>query len=309
MKEVISFVSIIFVLTHALEPVSSFQGFKSPVVHARSYANLKSSISTFKLNGVSEWKEPIQPFDEVVISATSLTTSHSSKSFDVLAVASYFGATTLQWTLIVAFLHAVQIGVIKNIPSTLSLKPMISQTIVFLTMLFLSLRSRIFSPLDNTRPKPTNEEPIFKERLRPSWQPPPKAFPIIWSTISLLRGISAVIVFNSKNTLISPPIFAFMLHLSIGDTWNTVNNVEKRLGTAFLGSLFVLASVLYTTFLYYKANPIAAAVLFPSCIWLTIANVLVYSIWRLNYDRFDKPSLLPSKEEGPPSNWKFPFFK
>lgn len=32
--------------------------------------------------------------------------------------------------------------------------------------------------------------------------------------------------------LVTTPIAAMVLHLSVGDTWNHINNVEKRLGVA-----------------------------------------------------------------------------
>ena len=34
------------------------------------------------------------------------------------------------------------------------------------------------------------------------------------------------------NKLVTTPIAAMVLHLSVGDTWNHINNVEQRLGVA-----------------------------------------------------------------------------
>lgn len=98
-----------------------------------------------------------------------------------------------------------------------------------------------------------------------------------------------------------------MAHLSIGDTWNTINNVEKRLGTATLGVFFVWLSACYTGYLYYKGLPLAGYIFLPSCVWLSIASFLVYSIWRLNSMLNDRYSLFPSIEEGPRSQWQIPF--
>lgn len=234
----------------------------------------------------------------------------SSKTPDFKALFSYFTATTIQWSLIFIFLKYPFTFLLNQI-SVLTL-PEYTKTIIktgFVTFffLFMSLRSRIFSPLDNSRPKPTADEPVFKNRLRPSWQPKPIVFPIVWSTIALLRTISSVIIWQTTGSLISFPLLCIMAHLSIGDTWNTINNVEQRLGTAVLGVQFVYLSVLFTTYQYYLTNPLAAYILAPSCVWLTIANALVFSIWRVNYERFNSPSLFPSVEEGPPSKWRLPF--
>jgi tryptophan-rich sensory protein len=57
---------------------------------------------------------------------------------------------------------------------------------------------------------------------------PLKAFPIVWSAITVLRAASTVLVYLRTNTLLCWPVFAMALHLSLGDTWNTINNVEVR---------------------------------------------------------------------------------
>jgi tryptophan-rich sensory protein len=254
----------------------------------------------------------------------------SKKTLDPAALFNYVAATGTQWTLIVGFLHVLQFQVLdklkgafpalpSDIPVALAklyssfqllfptLPSILPFAIVSVFMLFMSLRSRVFSPLDNSRPSASKDDPVFKNRNKPSWTPPPLAFPIIWTTIALLRTISTVLVYKTTGTLLCLPVYAIMAHLSIGDTWNTINNVEKRLGTAVLGVFFVWSSAVATTYLYYKTLPLAGKFLAPMCVWLSIASLLVYSIWRMNSLVGGKASLLPSKEEGPPSPWRLPF--
>lgn len=193
------------------------------------------------------------------------------KTPDFLAMLSYVAATGVQWTLVLTALHALQIGVLRRLPTKLLTLPSLplffsdfslrtpsvlflglvvnGQTIfpaaelpalsfpslnlvgselnlsnsnnmlVFFLMLFFALRTRIFSPLDNSRPKASRDDPVFKNRLRPWFQPPPLAFPVIWTNIAILRAISSTMIFNVTGTLLNPAIFALMLHLCIGDTW------------------------------------------------------------------------------------------
>ena len=209
-----------------------------------------------------------------------MTVGMVKKTPDFLAALSYVAATTLQWSLILGFLHVFQLHGLENLPELVAALPTqvaaylpaletISTYLVGVFTFFMALRSRVFSPLDNSRPSPTANDPVFKERRRPWWTPPPLAFPLIWTTIAFLRSISTAMVFRSTGTLLCLPIFAFFGHLSIGDTWNTVNNVEKRLGTATLGVFFVWASAVYTTLLYYETLPLAGKVRFffscPGC--------------------------------------------
>jgi len=241
--------------------------------------------------------------------ADTITTARSAtskKTFDPIVAGNYIAATSVQWTLISSTLYLVQKYVFPTIEKYKSKLPNnLPSTIALLTFLFLALRSRIFSPLDNSRPSALKDDPVFKKRVLPTWMPPPLAFPIVWSTITLLRAISSYLVFKQTGTLLCPPLLSMVAHLCIGDTWNTINNIENRLGTAALGVLFVYASVLTTVYLFYQTLPLAGFVLAPSALWLTIATVLVHRIWILNMDSMGKPSYFPSKEEGSPSQWKF----
>ena len=166
---------------------------------------------------------------------------------------------------------------------------------------FLSLRSRIFSLLPASRPprggfdNPDGERkaPVPIEVKRPSWTPPGIAFPFIWLTISCLRAASSTLIWRAcGKVLFSPPLLVLVAHLCIGDTWNCVTNVEKRLGTSAVGVIAVLASVYTAVAVYAKTLPLAGALLAPSALWISIASVLTWTIWNMNTP---KQSLLPQK--------------
>lgn len=144
---------------------------------------------------------------------------------------------------------------------------------------FITLRSRLFSPLDNTR---TGKR--YDAVKRPAWAPPPLAFPIIWMTIAVLRVVSSYWVWSaSEQNFLAWPLVLFIVHLSLGDTWNTIFTVEGRLGAAVpvvLGG--PLLSAVVVTWSYGQTIARAGWLLFPSCVWLAIASLLVMSIWRLN---------------------------
>jgi tryptophan-rich sensory protein len=53
----------------------------------------------------------------------------------------------------------------------------------------LSIRSRIFSLLENTRSRLT-----YDQVIRPRSSPPPLVFPIVWMIIAVLQVISSILV-------------------------------------------------------------------------------------------------------------------
>ena len=171
----------------------------------------------------------------------------------------------------------LSVGIVRS-----DFTPAIQKTIVGFWFLFNALRSRVFSPLNASRPKTSDEKTAIAERKRPSWMPPPLAFPVIWSSIALLRAFSSVAVFTVTGTLNHPAIFAMLAHLSIGDTWNSINNVEKRLGVACVGVSVVLLSVYNVVFQYLRVDRTAGILIAPSAVWISVATVLVWTIWNIN---------------------------
>ena len=220
--------------------------------------------------------------------------SSEASSVCIGDIAKYSVATGLQFSIIMGFLKAIDVAVKKPIPTPL----------VGLLFCFLSLRSRVASLLDNSRPNREAQDgkATPSDVKRPSWTPPGIAFPFIWLTITGLRGVSSALVYRQTGTLVCSALQAMVLHLCVGDTWNCITNVEKRLGVSASGVLLVWATVWSAVIEYYKVLPLAGKVLLPSGIWITIATVLTFSIWRLN-----KPiePLWPVKGDGKSASWKF----
>lgn len=223
------------------------------------------------------------------------------KELDNDAVLLYFAAVVTQLSVITAFFLALDTA-IDSMPE---LPP---QWAIFGLFFGMSLRSRLFSPLDNSRPdlaKATAGESTggFNDRTMPSWTPPGVTFPIMWILIvAPLRAGSSLLIWEQTGHLCDVTILALMLHLCIGDTWNTVNNVEKRLGAAVPGVACVWASGLLAAYSYYQVIPFAGQLLVPMCLWLTVAGTLIADTWRVNNTAGDEP-LYPYKGDVTTQFW------
>lgn len=211
-----------------------------------------------------------------------------AKELDTDALFKYGVALAVQISAIATFFFAVDTALASAqvVPPDWS---------IFGLFFFMSLRSRIFSPLDNSRPdimkaaegKATGG---FNDRIMPSWTPPGVVFPIMWILIiAPVRAYSSLLIYQQVGHLCDVTILALMLHLTIGDIWNTINNVEKRLGAAVPGVLCVWASALLAAYAYYQALPLAGQTLLPLCVWLTVASALVTDTWRVNNPAGDEP--------------------
>ncbi|NEQ50229.1 MAG: TspO protein [Leptolyngbya sp. SIO3F4] len=196
----------------------------------------------------------------------------TDKAVDWSAIGAYAGGTLTQMGLMVVALWGLQ-------QFTLGWVGPIGVGIAISFFGLVSIRSRIFSPLNNARTRTT-----YSKVIRPGWAPAPLAFPIIWMSIGVLRVISSYLVWQAlEQNYFSWPLALFMMHLALGDTWNTVFTVEGRLGTAVPVVLMgPLVSAVVVVFTYWQIVPLAGQLLLPMVIWLGIASLLVISIWRLN---------------------------
>jgi hypothetical protein len=133
------------------------------IVNQNKIINNKLSSTTILQSSTSSW-------------SPASVVKKPQKKVLVSALLNYVAATTVQWSLIVGFLHFLQLKVIDNLKNISIITNMtskfinpdtISTAIVTIFMLFMSVRSRVFSPLTNTRPKASANDPVFKYRRRP----------------------------------------------------------------------------------------------------------------------------------------------
>mmetsp|Transcript_73907 Transcript_73907/g.135074 ORF Transcript_73907/g.135074 Transcript_73907/m.135074 type:complete len:330 (-) Transcript_73907:186-1175(-) len=220
------------------------------------------------------------------------------KELDGDAVTRYVGAIALQMAALGAAFASVD--AVTNV--ALGGQPLPWQAVTAIFFL-LSLRSRAFSPLNNSRPdlkKATGGEKTggFNDRIMPSWTPPGVVFPIMWVLIvAPLRAYSSTLVWEANGGhLLDPTLLCLMLHLSIGDTWNTINNVERRVGAAVPGVACVWLSVLLATSQYFQSNALAGQLLAVTVAWITVAGTLVADTWRVNNEVTPEP-LYPYKQD------------
>jgi translocator protein len=217
-------------------------------------------------------------------STTDDSSSSAAGTLDGSAILKYGAAMGVQMGLVFAIF-----GIFDKLVAAYSLKiPFAANVVLFY---FLALKSRVLNPLSNTRPQTKtleaadgdNNKNDVPKRNMPSWTPPGVVFPIVWLLIiGPIRAVTSAMVYKSVGSYASLPILSLMLHLSIGDVWNTINNVERRYGVAVTGVFCVWLSKAHAAYQYGLVNCLAGTLLGGTLIWLTIASALVTATWRLN---------------------------
>ncbi|CAM9669444.1 unnamed protein product [Chrysoparadoxa australica] len=243
--------------------LSSFQPCQA--FHVAPAARLAAPL---RGNGRTSLAMPKQPVSSTAMHAAASEAS-PKPTCDYATIGKLIGATAVQFGALTGTSYALERYFLTR------LTPCQAKAFVGVFFSFLALRSRFWSPLSAKRPSVADQDKGKAERKMPSWAPPGIAFPFIWLTIAVLRGLSSSLIYETLGTLVNVPLSAMMLHLSIGDTWNNINNVRRELGFSAVVVGFVWLSVGAATGLYYKTLPLAGRILSPSFIWISVATVLV----------------------------------
>lgn len=118
---------------------------------------------------------------------------------------------------------------------------------------------------------------------KPFLNPPAWVFPVVWTILYALMGISAARV---RLTIASPErnksINLFLIQLTMNFFWTPVFFNVQAFGFAFLWLLLLWALVLAMILQFRRVDPLAAKLQLPYLIWLTFAAYLNFAVWYLN---------------------------
>ena len=127
-----------------------------------------------------------------------------------------------------------------------------------------------------------NSMNVYNNVARPALAPPPIVFPIVWSILYVLMGISSYLIYESKSIYKEKSLYVYYIQLILNFTWPIVFFSGKMFLVAFFILLLLWGMVIWMTGLFYKVKPVAAYLQIPYLIWLGFAAYLNLSIGFLN---------------------------
>ncbi len=118
---------------------------------------------------------------------------------------------------------------------------------------------------------------------QPPLSPPAILFPIVWTILYALMGISAARISLAPNSAArSRGLNLFIAQLIINFFWSLIFFNATRYGFAFLWLLLLWGLVLGMILVFRKVDPVAAYLQIPYLLWLTFAAYLNYGVWMLH---------------------------
>ncbi|MCL5676167.1 MAG: tryptophan-rich sensory protein [Patescibacteria group bacterium] len=117
---------------------------------------------------------------------------------------------------------------------------------------------------------------------KPFFSPPNWIFGPVWTTLYLLMGISAGIIWNRKGKAAKKALGFFALQLFLNFLWSIFFFGFHLPFLALLDLILLWLAILVTMKLFYKISELSFWLLVPYILWVSFAGVLNLAIVLLN---------------------------
>ena len=119
--------------------------------------------------------------------------------------------------------------------------------------------------------------------IKPTLTPPGWLFPVVWTVLYTLMGISAARVWlTTDSTQRSRGLNIYVAQLVVNFFWSLIFFNAQAFGFAVLWLILLWILVLLMILQFYKVDRFAALLQIPYLIWLTFALYLNIGVWVLN---------------------------
>ncbi len=118
---------------------------------------------------------------------------------------------------------------------------------------------------------------------KPAFSPPAWVFPVVWTILYALMGISAArITLATASRERNRGLNLFVAQLIVNFFWPLIFFNAQAFGFAFLWLILLWVLVALMIAQFRKVDPLAAWLQIPYLVWLTFAAVLNGAVWLMN---------------------------
>jgi len=122
----------------------------------------------------------------------------------------------------------------------------------------------------------------FQTIEKPSWNPPNWIFSPVWTTLYILMGIAAGIIWHSRDERRIQALMLFILQFLFNLAWSYLFFARHAIGWALAEIILMLILIIATSISFYRIKPLAGMLMLPYILWVSFATVLNGAIWMLN---------------------------
>lgn len=123
----------------------------------------------------------------------------------------------------------------------------------------------------------------YRFAQKPALTPPEIVFPIVWTILYTLMGISAARIWiASQDKGSNGGLMLYTIQLVVNFFWSVIFFTLQAYGFAFFWLLFLCLLVLLMIISFSKTDKLAAYLQIPYLLWLIFAGYLNFMVWMLN---------------------------
>lgn len=162
----------------------------------------------------------------------------------------------------------------------ISVKEVINFLICTLVPLVIGYTSSALSQIISK----TNIQTYYSELIKPGFAPPSFIFPIVWTIIYILMGISAYRILKKgyESPKVKDAMFYYVVQLVLNFIWSILFfGFDLRL-TALITIVIIIVVVVIMIIKFYKIDKASAYINIAYLLWLFYALYLNYYIWIIN---------------------------
>lgn len=123
---------------------------------------------------------------------------------------------------------------------------------------------------------------VYGSLNQPPLAPPAWVFPVVWSILFLLMGISAYLIWASHSPLRRAALIVYGVQFAVNFCWSLIFFNLQNYAFAFFWLLLLWVLIVIMIVLFAKISKPAAWLQVPYLLWVTFAAYLNLSIWLLN---------------------------
>ncbi|MBQ8730745.1 MAG: tryptophan-rich sensory protein [Lachnospiraceae bacterium] len=129
-----------------------------------------------------------------------------------------------------------------------------------------------------------NSMKAFEMLNKPVLSPPGWLFPVVWTILYILMGISSYLIYNSSASQKekSEALTVYLIQLALNFLWPTFFFTFSWYWYSLIWLLVLWVAVVIMILKFYKISKPAAYINIPYIIWLTFAAYLNYAIAVMN---------------------------
>lgn len=126
---------------------------------------------------------------------------------------------------------------------------------------------------------------IYNRIITPPFAPPGFLFPIVWTILYTLMGISSARIYlegKEKGAFVGDSLKVYLLQLAVNFFWSIIFFNFEAFLLAFIWLLLLWVLIIVMIRKFYAIDPLSAWLQVPYFLWVTFAAYLNLAIYILN---------------------------